>query len=248
MMDRIVTDETLDGLAEDDPQAIRSRRDLQRIHLFMGTCGLLVQALRSLRAARPTDAPLRVLELGAGDGSLMLGVARVLKGEWPTVELTLLDRQNLVSTTTIANYASLGWVATPKVMDVLDWAADDLSAKETSPQWDVIVANLFLHHFEGDALERLLSAIESRTGRFFACEPHRARLALVASHLTGVIGANAVTREDAVLSVRAGFRGHELSSLWPGCGAQWTLHEYPAGLFSHCFKAEKNDIPSGATC
>ncbi len=180
-MDRIVTDETLDGLAEHDPQAIQSRRDLQRIHLFMGTRGLLVQALPSLRAARPVQAPLRVLELGAGDGSLMLGVARALKGESPAVELTLLDRQNLVSSTTIANYASLGWVATPKVMDVLDWAADDFPAKETSPQWDVIVANLFLHHFEGDALERLLAAIESRTGRFFACEPHRARLALVAS-------------------------------------------------------------------
>ena len=43
------------------------------------------------------------------------------------------------------------------------------------------------------------------------------------SHLTGVIGANAVTREDAVLSVHAGFNGIELSALWPAFGERWRI-------------------------
>jgi hypothetical protein len=130
-------------------------------------------------------------------------------------------------------------------MDVFDWASGtELAVKElpersTSSHWDVIVVNLFLHHFEGATLVALLAAIASRTGRFFACEPYRARLALVGSRLIGAIGANAVTREDAVLSVRAGFRAQEISALWPGHDAAWTLREYPAGLFSHCFRAEK---------
>lgn len=245
MMARVVTAETLDGLAEDDPAAMRSRRDLQRIHRVMGTRGRVVQALRSLTASRPAGAPLRLLELGAGDGSLMLGVARALKDEWPAVELTLLDRQNLVSNATIASYASLGWVARSQVMDVFYWAygtevaVNERPVRSTSSHWDVIVANLFLHHFEGAALAALLAVIASRTGRFFACEPHRSRLALAGSHLIGAIGANAVTREDAVLSVRAGFRAQEISALWPGHDAAWTLREYSAGLFSHCFRAEK---------
>ena len=41
--------------------------------------------------ARPQAAPLRVLEIGAGDGSLMLGIAQALAPAWPKVELTLLD-------------------------------------------------------------------------------------------------------------------------------------------------------------
>ena len=251
MMDRIVTDETLDGLAEDDPAAMRSRRDLQRIHRVMGTRSILVKALRSLSASRPQSAPLRVLELGAGDGSLMLGVAHALKGEWPAVELTLLDRQRLVTRETLASYARLGWVARSQVVDVFDWAAspsiavNKLSQPGQSGHWDVIVTNLFLHHFEGPALAQLLTAIASRTGRFFACEPHRARLALAGSHLIGAIGANAVTREDAVLSVRAGFRDQEISALWPQLDAGWTLNEYSAGLFSHCFRAEKNEAAAG---
>ncbi|WP_327080484.1 hypothetical protein [Polaromonas sp. CG_9.5] len=250
-MERIVTDETLDGLAEDDPAAMRSRRDLQRIHRVMGTRSILVKALRGLSASRPQGVPLRVLELGAGDGSLMLGVAQALKGEWPAVELTLLDRQRLVTRETLARYASLGWVARSEVVDVFDWAASPSTAANgllqpgKSGHCDVIVTNLFLHHFEGPALAQLLAAIASRTGRFFACEPHRARLALAGSHLIGAIGANAVTREDAVLSVRAGFRDQEISTLWPPLEAGWTLQEYSAGLFSHCFRAEKNETFKG---
>ncbi|MEO5659206.1 MAG: hypothetical protein ABIQ90_05320 [Polaromonas sp.] len=242
MMPRVVATETLDGLAEDDPAALRSRRDLQRVHRAMATRAIVVRALRALTASRPAGAPLRALELGAGDGSLMLRVARALKGKWPAVELTLLDRQNLVNASTVASYAAAGWAATTQVIDVFDWVASDHYR-----HWDLIVTNLFLHHFEGPALASLLAAIESRTERFFACEPRRSRLALAASHLIGAIGVNAVTRQDAVLSVHAGFRDSEISALWPGLGARWTLNEYSGGLFSHCFSAERIGPQSGPT-
>jgi hypothetical protein len=55
---------------------------------------------------------------------------------------------------------------------------------------------------------------------------------LLASHLVALLGAGAVTRKDAVLSVRAGFRGHELSERWPDPLA-WRLQEGRAGLFGH---------------
>ncbi len=238
---RIVTAETLDGLAENDPAAMRSRRDLQRIHWLMGTRGIMARALQRLLASRPAAAPLRLLELGAGDGSLMLGVARALGTQWPAVEITLLDRQDLVTRATLDSYARLGWTASPQVVDVFDWASTPLPAVQApGAHFDVIVANLFLHHFEGPELATLLAAIESRTPRFLACEPRRAGLALAGSHLVGAIGANAVTREDAVLSVHAGFRGKELSALWPGDPSFWTLEEMPAGVFSHCFLAQRS--------
>ena len=239
MMPRIVAAETLDGLAEDDPAAMRSRRDLQRVHRVMGTRRIVLQALRRLQLTRPAaGSPLRILELGAGDGSLMLGVARALRGEWPRVALTLLDRQNLVRQPTLDGYAEAGWTATPQVMDVFDWA--DEPGCGAPGRWDVIVAHLFLHHFETAPLASLLAAAASRTDCFFACEPRRGRLACAGSHLIGAIGANAVTREDAVLSVHAGFLGQEISRLWPLPAAGWALKEYRAGLFSHCFVAGRS--------
>jgi hypothetical protein len=234
-MQRIVEPETLDGLSADDPAAQRSRRDLKRVHRAMRTRTIVAQALNSLAIARRDTAPLRVLEIGAGDGSLMLGVAKSLSPQWSNVALTLLDRQPVVEVETIAAYAQAGWRATRLVVDIVDWVAaappDDPSAR-----WDLIVANLFLHHFEEQQLGALLAAVAARSDHFFACEPRCAGLALVASHLVGALGVNAVTRADAVLSVHAGFRDQDLTSMWPAPG--WRLREYPAGLFSHCFCAQ----------
>lgn len=234
MMPRIVGAEALDGLAADDPAAMRSRRDLRRVHRAMGTRSIVLRALRDSAASRREAAPLRVLELGAGDGSLMLDVARGLAPAWPRVDLTLLDRQSLVERATIDGYAELGWTAVAEIADVLDWAEACVASR-----WDLIVANLFLHHFDAVQLRELLGAVAARGDRFFACEPRRDWLALAGSHLVGAIGANAVTRADAVLSVHAGFRADDLTAAWPAQGVEWQLREYSAGLFSHCFCAER---------
>ena len=249
-MPRTIAAETLDGLAADDPQAMRSRRDLRRIHRIMGTRSTLLHALRGMTALHHKPEPLRVLELGAGDGSLMLGVARTLAREWPTVALTLLDAQPLIHRETIKDYAALGWTAVAEVGDVFDWVAGDTDRMRTgqaSPSWDLIVCNLFLHHFEGAQLAQLLGVIAHRSELFFACEPRREWVALAGSHLMGAIGANAVTRKDAVLSVHAGFRSKELSALWPGSPPLWQVGEYSAGLFSHCFRAERVEADQEST-
>jgi|GEM_PF-110563 len=267
-MPRIVVAETLDHLDTHNPDAIQSRRDLQLVHRVMGTRKIILGMLCKLilkRNNKELEKPrnsngcgevkaLRILELGAGDGTLMLSVAAALKNiatanihqneKHPLIDLTLLDQQALVKPTTIADYAALGWAATSTIMDVLDWAKPNTNIRlepYLSPRWDLIMVNLFLHHFEGAQLAMLLSSIESRADRFFACEPSRGWFALAGSHLIGALGVNAVTREDAVLSVRAGFRDTEITALWPA-QAQWNLREYSAGLFSHCFKGERRHL------
>ena len=230
---RIVEAETLDHLAPDDPVAERSRRDLRRVNAFMGARSILATAMRlALPHGAPAGRPLRLLEIGCGDGRLLHGVAGQMRSDWPAVELTLLDRQPIVEPATIASYAQLGWQAKPLVADVLAWA----DAKDAGPRFDLVVTNLFLHHFEQPQLVRLVAALAARSGGLVACEPRRGRLALAASYLVVVLGANAVTRQDAVLSVRAGFTGHELTDLWPR-DAGWACREHAAGLFSHLFMA-----------
>lgn len=235
MIARTVEAETLDHLGPDDPAAQRSRRDLQRVHRVMRTRAILRPVLQQVTAATPSP---RVLELGAGDGTLLLGVARDLakrSPRAPQVELTLLDRQPLLTPQTVAAYAEAGWTATARVADVFQWARDDDAGAADEPPWSLIVAALFLHHFEAPALRRLLGAVAQRCDRFFACEPRRSRFALAGSHLIGALGVNAVTRGDAVLSVRAGFTGFELSALWPAPG--WRLDERAVPPFSHVFAA-----------
>jgi hypothetical protein len=101
------------------------------------------------------------------------------------------------------------------------------------------VVNLFLHHFQDAPLRALLADIAAHCDRMLACEPRRAGVAWIGSHLIGLLGVNAVTREDAVLSVQAGFCGQEISALWPTTTPAWHLREHAAGLFSHLFTARR---------
>lgn len=112
------------------------------------------------------------------------------------------------------------------------------------PRWDLIICSLFLHHFDGDALRSLRAAVAQRSDRFITIEPRRCRLALRASRAVGLIGANAVTRPDAVISVQAGFQGQELQAAWPDPGRAWQLHQSPVGLFSHCLLGQASGSPS----
>lgn len=234
-MPRSVAIETLDHLAAEDPVARRSRRDLVRVHRVMGTRSIVTRGWQALVSAERANAPMKILELGAGDGTLLLGVARSLVPAWPHVQLTLLDRQDIVSPATLACYSDLGWTVKVELADALEWAR-----AVGGPRWDLVTTTLFLHHFEGRQLDALLARVASSANRFFACEPRRAWLALAGSHLVGAIGVNAVTRGDAVLSVHAGFRASELSAHWSRCGTDWQCREFAAGPFSHCFSAQRH--------
>jgi SAM-dependent methyltransferase len=232
MLPRILEPETLDHLAPDDPVAQRSRRDLRRVNAFMGARRIVA---RALARAAPADRALRIVELGCGDGRLLLDVAQHRGTRWPAVTLDLLDRQPIVDAATLAAYAAAGWQASTLVCDVMDWA----TSRDAAARWDVVVANLFLHHFEGAALRRVLAGCAARADALAACEPRRSRFALAASHLIFFLGANAVTRRDGVLSVRGGFVGDDLAVAWPAASSEWQLEEYDDGLFTHCFCATR---------
>ncbi|HEV7135100.1 MAG TPA: hypothetical protein VGN43_00560 [Steroidobacteraceae bacterium] len=233
---RLVCPEILDQLPAMDPRAIRSRRDLRRVNRAVGSCAILTQTARHALASASTPPLLRVLELGAGDGSMALRIAMRLAGSWPTAELTLLDRQALVDEKTGTAFAHLGWTLRPLTVDVLEWARAP-TQQQRSGRWHLVLANLFLHHFEEDALGELLSAIAQRCDAFIACEPRRSTAALIGSRLLPALGVSADTRHDATVSVRAGFRGSELSRMWPAAADHWRLDERSRGLFSHLFVA-----------
>lgn len=227
-MKRRVEPELLDELSPENPRARRSRQDLRRLNVLMGHARIIARVLADLWAG---DGPARIVELGAGDGTFALSLARDLASRWPRVEVVLVDRQEIVHEATRRGFRELGWNCEPARADVFDW----LTRSERLPG-DCIVANLFLHHFADARLRSLLSLAAERTVCFAACEPRRSRPVLAASRSLGLIGCNAVTRHDAVVSVRAGFRGKELSDLWTADGS-WSLAESEAGLFSHIFVA-----------
>ena len=232
---RVVEPEWLDALPPADPLATGSRADLRRLNRIMGHARIFSRAF--FRNADPTilrKRPLTLCELGAGDGALLLRLARRWSLCGVCAEAEMVDRQSLIAESTRRAFGALHWSATPVVADALAWT------RQRDRPMDVMLCNLFLHHFPDSQLCALLRGIASRTRLFIACEPRRSGVALAAAHLLGLIGCNRVTRHDAIVSVRAGFTGRELSALWPA-GEGWQLEEGAAGMFSRCFIARRHE-------
>jgi hypothetical protein len=214
--------ELLDGLPADDPRAIASRRDLVWINALM----FQARFMASLMRANVQTPPLRILEIGSGDGKFMLTVARLMARRWPNVEIVMVDRIGLIGQDVCDAFAKIGWRAQPVTADLFEWTPDR--------PFDLVCANLILHHFDDTRLLELFSRIMTMAPLLVATEPLRGKLPLAATRLLPLIGACAVTLNDAAQSVRAGFRGAELSQLWQASGGTPVI-EARRGLFTQAF-------------
>jgi SAM-dependent methyltransferase len=130
-------------------------------------------------------------------------------------------------------FAALGWSVETVCADIFDFLA---GAATTT--FDVIVCNLFLHHFDDAQLARLLAHVQQSAWLFVACEPRRAKFVVRASRMLRIVGCSKVSVHDAVVSARAGFTADELGALWPRRDG-WNVYESPSGLFTHRFVARR---------
>ena len=226
---RSLHSELIDELPPDHPAAIQTRRDLRRINALMGHAGIFTRALLQ---AFPKQPPSRILEIGAGDGEMLLRVAQRLPQSWRDVDVVFLDRQDLLRGETKSAFATLNWNVRSVRADIFDWL------NESAEKTNVILANLVLHHFSESQLSLLFSIAAQKTEAFIAVEPRRSRWPLFCARSLALIGCGPVTRHDAPVSVQAGFNRRELSALWPR-SKRWELVERRAGMFSHLFVARK---------
>jgi hypothetical protein len=199
MPKRVVIPELLDHLAANDPDAIRSRRDLQRINFLMGNERWILNTLRRF----PQVTLGGIVELGAGDGRL----CNVLAEKFPQATITAYD------------LAPAPADLAPRVK----WQRGDLLRTRPPAAGGVRIANLFLHHFEGESLEQLGRWMEDADLLIFN-EPDRSQL----PHRIGGLmhpWINHVTRHDMHVSIDAGFSADEIHVLLGLDPNLWTLKE-----------------------
>lgn len=217
-------------MAPPDPSGLRLRHDLRRLHRALGTATVLRRAIDRLGLGAP---PRRVLDLGGGDGSVLLRLARASQPAWRGVELTVLDPGRVVSASTRAAFASVGWSLRAEAIDLLDWAR--------GPQagiYDLGLATLRLHRLDPETRARLLPVLARRTMAFVACEPRRGVMTRLGGQLLPrLLGSGPVLREHALRGASSGLAGRELAADWPPAPGAWAVEEFPAGLFLHCFSA-----------
>jgi hypothetical protein len=231
-VERVVEPELLDVLPPQDRRARRSRLDLRRINGWMKHSRAMANTLSKNLAGIKTP---RIVEIGAGDGDFLLGVARRLKKQWPAAEITLVDRLDAFDPKILKGFNNMGWRVRTEIADVSDWLRQ--SPPDTA---DAIIANLFLHQFQPEALAEMLQLAARSTKVFIALETRRSWLPRLCGHFLWTIGCSRVTCHDGRISIRAGFLNRELSAIWPD-KEKWELEERPIGLFSHLFIARRKD-------
>lgn len=187
MHQRSVQPEILETLPPEHPDALRSRQDLLQVNGIMGNHRWISRQLQ--REFRPG---WRITEIGAGDGALSQQLAH--QGVCRTADLHAFD-------------------LAPRPADWptdAAWTQGDLFV-QTLPPSDVLIANLFLHHFQPDQLRTLGSRIPAQTRLILAAEPARRWIHTFSGRLfCSLAELNHVTRYDMQVSIRAGFRGQEL--------------------------------------
>ena len=182
IVNRLVAPEILDELDPADKRAVRSRRDLRLVNWFMRGESWIVRELKKMQGVR------RVVDLGAGDGSLGAAIIE----ELPDLEVTCVDL-----------------VPRPKNLDDrITWWSGDVFDYERYDETTVVVANLFLHHLVSSELQKLGAKIHGVRG-VLAAEPYRGGVSLMMSRCL-LPFVNDVTRHDMMVSIRAGFRQGEL--------------------------------------
>src|SRR5437667_3550592 len=167
-LQRQVAPELLDLLAADDPRAIRCRRDLERANTIMFQHILMARILRKYAG---NDPPRVLVDLGSGDGTLMLRVAQKLASSWRNVHVILLDRLSAVSPETRGGFKALQWTIETVAANALDFFS-----QSWADRLDIVTANLFLHHLRDEDLQHLLAQVGAATKLFVACELQRTKL------------------------------------------------------------------------
>jgi hypothetical protein len=206
-MQRTVVPEILDSLPSTDPEAIRSRADLDWLNAFFGNPAWFRQQICQLQT------PIAcLLEWGAGNGTLLRSLASALNPS------PLLFGTDLVA-------PPPGWNGKWSQGDLLSPTAPPLPLPASGST--VILANLFLHHFETANLTLLGAHLDDpRVSTLLITEPWRHSAFWLGAHaLTRARQMGRVTRHDAPISVRAGFRRGELASALKLNPLNWMIEE-----------------------
>lgn len=118
----------------------------------------------------------------------------------------------------------------------------------TFTDWDrypLIVANLFLHHFDDDQLGKLGHIWNHSARTIVVCEPWRVSIFKSGfALLCAAIRAHAVSRHDGRVSIEAGFRETELPDLlrldpqkW-----SWRINQHPLGTYRMIARRKATNI------
>ena len=199
---RAIADELMD--ADDlDPETYAAVvGDLARVNVVTMAARPTFAFLRRALERRP-GAPLRVLDVGFGDGDMLRRIARRAARRGHAVELVGVD---LNPRSELAARAH-----TPPDM-AIRWVTGDYAELASEP-WDIVISSLVAHHMSHAQLVDFLRFMDAHaTVGWLINDLHRHRFAHAGFPLLATLfGWHRIVRHDGTLSIARSYRPAE----WP---------------------------------
>lgn len=208
--------ELLDDPGADPATVARTLHHIARANWWFGGAAALGFALARLLDGVPHDRPLTLLDLGTGDGDLPRRAERWARRRGRRLRALGLERSPVAAR--LARRAGLATV----LADVGTLPIADHSV-------DIVLLNLFLHHFAPASAARLLAEADrlARVG-VIVSDLERSRVSGPLFRVGGrLLGFDTVTIEDGVTSIARGYTPAALAALLAAAGVRGTVHRRP---------------------
>ncbi len=208
---RSTAPEKMDAPGLPEGELRRALRDIDRINRWLGGYRLVFDALKSLPAFRQKE-PLTLMDLGCGSGDIIRAVSRWAIRSGRTVRFIGVD-MNPTMTRLAGNSCVLQDNISFRTADVFDDAL-------LNDRPDVVISTLFVHHFDRDALIRLLQRMQQLAQHAVVInDPARHPLAYYGIKLlTRVFSGSYLVRYDAPLSVARSLTRNEWTEVLQAAG------------------------------
>ncbi|MFD2552413.1 methyltransferase domain-containing protein [Bizionia sediminis] len=195
--------EIMDDFSIEGPILHDTLNTLANINKWLGGNAVTLNALKSLLANYPKNRPLTIIDLGCGGGDILRRIAKYGQKEGYTFQLIGVDANKEAVV-----YAQQLSEAYPNISYV---ACNILSEQFDALEYDIVLATLFLHHFENEQITKLLTKLTQKAKLgIIINDLHRHAWAYYLFKIVCIPIKNQMIIDDGLTSILRGFKRKEL--------------------------------------
>ena len=182
-------------------------RELDFINQWLGGNDVTINAVKAVWRTIPKDQPITIADLGCGSGEMLRILSQLAKREEREVLLYGFDANSNITRFAASHSIDFNNISYQTV--------NVFSPEFQQQKFDIVLATLFMHHFNEDELVSLFSRLKQQTTTAIIINDiHRHPLAYHSIKLlTKAFSRSAMVKFDAPLSVLRAFTKTELQNI-----------------------------------
>tara|TARA_B100000963_G_scaffold357032_1_gene378351 strand:+ start:1194 stop:1907 length:714 start_codon:yes stop_codon:yes gene_type:complete len=189
---------------------------LGTINRLLGGNSVTIKAVKKILSKSLKTETITIVDLGCGHGDILRDVAEFGRKNSYNFKLIGIDANNAA-----IHYAKELSKDYPELsFETIDIFSEDFK-KQT---YDIVLCNLFLHHFKNNELISFLkSTAQKATIGVIVNDLHRHKLAYYLFKIIGLFIRNKMVREDGLTSVLRAFKKKEIETILTKAGVNFSI-------------------------